>query len=250
MKFPRFVQPLLCFSIFLSPLLAESAEDQKKTAVKRQLSSDTSTSFFYPTAVPKERGSTLAKGTYLLGWQFERQFSDFTAAGLHATVPIGVLAVGPQFKQSAKVSENFYVAFGAAGGFIASLVEKRNSKSAYYYGTGVMATHIQDGSGVSIGSFLLGGQFDRYDHVLVVDFNAFLRATRRVTFMLDIFAPLAFYNDDGNAFDWAWLTYGVRINGTTMFGDLGFMVPINDGVDDVFRYLPLGIPLMSLGIYI
>jgi hypothetical protein len=211
--------------------------------------SETSTSFLFPTAVPRKKGTTVAKGTYLLGWQFDHQFSDLTAAGLHSTAPVGFLALGPQFKQSAKVSENFYVAVGAAGGFVASLFERRNSKTALYYGTGVMATHIRNGSGVSIGSFLLGGQISGYGHALVADFNAFLRINRTVTLLFDIFTPLAFHNRDDIAFDWGWLTYGARIHGTKLFGDVGFMIPINEDTSDVLRYLPLGIPVMSLGVY-
>ncbi len=227
------------------PVTAQSKQGSAQDSV-----SETSTSFFFPTAVPRKKGTSVAKGTYLLGWQFEHQFSDFAAAGLHLTVPIGFLAVGPQFKQSAKLSENFYVAFGATGGFIASLFERRDTKTARYYGTGVMATHIRNGSGVSIGSFLLGGQIGSYDHALVADFNAFLRINRTVTLLFDIFTPLAFHNTDDAAFDWGWLTYGVRIHGTKLFGDVGFMIPINEDTLDLLRYLPLGIPVMSLGVYL
>ena len=211
---------------------------------------DPGTSFFFPTAVPRDPGVTLAKGSYLLGWQFERQFSKGFAAGIHTTVPIGGIAIGPQVKQSLEVADNFYIGVGAAAGVGASLIETRDTKSATYYAGGIMSSFDDGRFGFSVGTFMLGGRIGTYDHVFLADVNTSFRVSQKAKLMLDVFSPLGFYNKDDNAFDWGAATYGFRFHGESIYGDVGFLIPISSDTRDILRYLPLGIPTLSLGIYI
>jgi len=210
--------------------------------------SDAGTSFFFPTAIPRKRGTTLAKGTYFFGWQFEHQLLEQTAIGLHATIPIGVIAIGPQLKQTFEVAEKFHLGIGLAGGFGASLWKARDSNTAYYYAGGLMGTYGDADAGITMGTYLLGGKIGTYDHVALIETNAHYRLSEKFKFMFDFFAPLFFKNKDDKAFDWSCITYGMRINGKSLYGDVGFTIPINDNTGDILRYIPFGIPSMSLGI--
>lgn len=226
-----------------------SSREERERSFSYRMSSDPYTSFFFPTALPREKGTFLARGHYFLGWQFEYSILEQTTLGLHLTVPIGIIGFGPQLKQSVSIGENFHLGLTATGGALFSLWEKKGSHAAYYFVSGGMATIGNADYGVTLGSYILGGKINNYGHIILADVNAHARVTERVKLMVDFFSPLAYSNSSKAAFAWSVITYGARIGGQSLAADVGFSIPIYDKATKVLRYMPLGIPYISMTVF-
>lgn len=72
------------------------------------------------------------------------------------------------------------------------------------------------------------------------------RVGRKVKLNFEYHLPLIPEVDSLDEF-WGIVGYGVRILGERIYGDISFFCPIFDGAEELYRYLPLGIPMLSFG---
>ncbi len=71
------------------------------------------------------------------------------------------------------------------------------------------------------------------------------QVARHVKLNLEVHVPLADFADVGKV----WLVmYGVRAFGRETFFDLSFVLPVYPGLGNIIKYIPLGIPLASVGL--
>lgn len=215
----------------------------------KALSSDPSSAFVFPTALQQPKGTFAAKGTYFFSWNFEYTMSDYAAVGLTTLVPIGVVGFAPNFKLTTSLTPNFHLGMVGAGGFIASLFSTRGNNMGSFFLGGGLATVGDSERAITFGTYIAGGQAgdSSYGHVLLLNANAFTRFTRSIKGIVDGVVPVA--NHRRNVFaDWGAILYGVRIGGNELYGDVGFLAPIYANAGKFYRYLPLGVPFVSLSV--
>jgi hypothetical protein len=71
------------------------------------------------------------------------------------------------------------------------------------------------------------------------------RFSKRLKLNVELYAPqLGEIEDNGQI--WA-LMYGLRIFGQKIYGDVSFVLPFFPDSWEVFKYMPIGAPLLSFG---
>ena len=77
------------------------------------------------------------------------------------------------------------------------------------------------------------------------------RVSRRTKIHAELVAPAVVFEGGRSAFPYgtAWaLSYGVGVFGESIWGDIGFLLPLWEDIWDVLQYLPCGLPLFRFGV--
>ena len=70
------------------------------------------------------------------------------------------------------------------------------------------------------------------------------RMARRLRFNVELLSVFGTELEFGDVWP---VLYGFRIFGENMFGDVGFVIPIFDGVGEILEVIPLGFPMLTFG---
>lgn len=201
---------------------------------------------FLPTAYTTPRQRASFHVVNIGYWDINYGATDNLEVGLRATPPITVVGVFPQLKLSFPFEGGAF-ALHALGGFFLGYV------ADWFPRIGI----VGGGPTLSVGSstFTFNAGVEAYG-VFVGDFKggALLpyagiskRVTRRVALGLEVVMPGYFDGDTTWLGKLGLIIYGLRIMGGSVWGDISFALPIFEGCSYLYRYLPIGIPLLGFG---
>jgi hypothetical protein len=194
-------------------------------------------------------------GAHSLDWTFGKHFE----LGVLTTVPVGHVSVLPHLKIAGEVAGGVHLGLDVFGGLF------------WFYGFGGGGDFVVAGGGAA--PIVTIGDEDLYfnlhvplaavavealdcddddDECSLARFvsaptiGASWRFAEHVRANLEVAAPLLAGADYPNGEVWV-VTYGVRIFGDNLYGDVAFVLPIHEGMGDYIKYVPLGFPLPGLG---
>lgn len=214
--------------------------------------SDPSRMIFGTTAL--SRG---AKKLYWTAYQIGVHFLDYAPsehveAGLGTALPVGIYGLMPRLKLLLHPTPNVHLGMHFAGGIFGTFIGDNAGFGAY--GGGPVATFGDEKLSFST-SFFFGGRStfglsnwpfqDDTRWIALGNAGVSWRINRRVRLGMEVNVPLH-QGFELNGKFWV-LMYGVRIFGEHLYGDINMVVPLFDGVDEILRYMPLGVPFLVFG---
>lgn len=222
-----------------------------------------------PTAFGVGKEETHITG-YLAGlWILEYGLTDHLVLGITSAVPVGGFTLGAHLMVHGKVSEHWAVGGKAWVGFFSSFYNWifEPGDTMYSFG-GQMETSYQNGGHELNFSLMVfgGGFYDEPDGhrsgknnvldaaIILPNIGYRYAFHKNWSFQTELTAVLAVAktgkgNDEINGEIWVFL-YGLRGHGETLFGDIGFFLPMQKFfIDYMWQFAPLGIPYFSLGVH-
>jgi hypothetical protein len=204
---------------------------------------------FGSSAVPREAG-TGAWTSFNLGVHgFEHALTDNLELGFTTVLPIGLYAAIPSVKLTFPLGDRVHFGVTASGGVAGvyagdggggaagvvggPIVSVGDERLAFTGAVDVFAGETYATGGDEVGSW---GVLPRV--------GVSSRLSKLVRLNLEVVSPLGPEFDNGR--NWGVL-YGVRLFGDELFGDINFFIPVFDGAEDILKYAPLGLPLLSFG---
>ncbi|MCA9670992.1 MAG: hypothetical protein KC503_35590 [Myxococcales bacterium] len=183
--------------------------------------------------------------------------TDWLEAGLATAVPVGFISFIAHVKISKALSDNVHLALDVRGGFWAPYVGDSDKFRLGAYGGGPILTATAGRLTVNAAVPVYGVTMSRerfdgreYFNTLLVAPNIGLSLRLTQSGSVSLFAEyhmlLSPSFGDLNGRLGAAL-YGVRLKGKKMYGDLGFFMPVFPDTDELVKFLPVGIPLLSMG---
>jgi len=212
---------------------------------KISLGADPSRVFYNYTAFNRPKGTFSAKGHYLGIWNFEYSVSDNLSLAFNTLLPVGIFGFGGGIKYSQPLMDKVRVgAFGEIGSFL-SIFDIRSSAKFFYYYTGALVSFGTERSAFTFSPAFLGGGGSGADSFLfILTMNYFYTINDIFKLILDLNYPIT--TSGGFVGDFVLLGYGFRVYGDNVAGDVGFAMPIYSGMGGLLKYLPFGIPFISL----
>jgi hypothetical protein len=201
---------------------------------------------YAPTAIPRGKG-VLDFTAHNIGlWDVEGGLTDNSSIGLKFLLPVFIYEVMPYARGSIEVADDTWLGGTVLGG-IAGIMD--DADMAWFAGGSVQMTVGRDPFMFNV-SFLAQamGAIDVDDPILFMlpNIGMSARVGRKVKLNLEYHLPIV-AQEDSLEYIWGIVGYGVRILGERIYGDISFFCPIFDGAADLYRYLPLGIPMLSFG---
>jgi hypothetical protein len=226
-----------------------------------------------PSAVPRRAGRFRWTISDLFLHHLDYGVGEHLQVGMQALLPVLYVGFFPQLKLSARLGDELWGAAYLHGGVFWPYVEPQmlsdqfsgrfalygagllltkragpvliNASVAAYglhYGQRLTKTIIDDKTGLPT----ILTRMDYSDYWAVMPgLGLGWQVARRVKLNLEVHAPLGDFADVGKV----WLImYGVRACGRETFFDLSFVMPIYPGLGDIIKFIPLGIPIASVGL--
>ena len=222
---------------------------------KRNVESTRHRLHYTPTAVGLKKGEATITGYIAAAWNFEYGFHENLQAGVVTVLPISIIGIIPTVKFHGAVTDYLHLSIGGFGGCLLSYV---GSGGSVFLGGGQGVASFVSGkhlinfsfSAMSAGISTEHGWEGADGALLVPSLGYRLEMHRNWSFQADL-TPLLVVNTKKLESENFWLlNYGVRGHGDLFFGDLGFTMPlVKSFLDNVWRYVPLGIPYFSLGFH-
>ena len=202
---------------------------------------------FFPTAYTTEKGKASFATMDLGYWDINYGIGENIEIGLRTGPPVGLFAFMPQLK-IALPFDGGAVAFHGLGGFFLPAVGNRNW-TLYIVGGGPTLS-LGKNLVFSIGTEVYG-IFITHDSLgLVLPYAGLsLSLGTRVSLGVEFVAPGVFDSHHSLFGEIEFLLWGLRIKGERIWGDIGFVDPIcKGGCGGFYRIMPLGCPLLNLGV--
>ena len=226
-------------------------EIRSETAGKRFILKDPDPTrmVYSSTAFPLEKGQAQWTIHELGYWMFKHNPTENITIQFHTVVPIGVLVLGPSIKITGEISPHARAGVLGEVLFFTPYVEESDF-FAVAYGGGPLLTLGSRDYYVNFASLMYGGyEEDDGDgedgYVVLPEIGTGLRISRRAAFHAEyIFTIPSKHEETGEL---TFFMYGIRIFGESVFGDINFVMPIYDGMDEYLDYLPMGFPLLVFG---
>lgn len=230
----------------------DGSADPQRPPVDDMRASDPSRMIFGTTAL--SRG---AKKVYWTAYQIGVHFVDYAVSehvefGLGTALPVGIYGLMPRLKLLLHPTPKVHLGLQFTGGIFGTFIEGNVGFGAY---TGGPVLSFGDEKLSFSTSFLFGGRStygddgyrddDNTRWIALGNAGVSWRLNRRVRLGLEVNVPLH-QGFELNGKFWV-LMYGVRIFGEHIYGDINMVVPLFDGVEDVLRYMPLGVPFLVFG---
>ncbi len=237
------------------PEMAQPAVETPKTEEIRNESSTRHRLMYTQTALGVEKGQTTITGYLAAVWDFQYGLHDNVQLGVVTILPISVFGLLPTFKFHGKVNDFLHLSIGGFGGMITTYVASVDFY-AWVAGGQAAASFVFDNHlfNLSFTSFTAGKYEDRwrnYDGAVLIPALGYRYGFHRDWSFQTNLSP-AFFVESGRtevSRIWLW-SYGFRGHGEVMYGDIGFTMPLHkDFFNAVWKYLPLGIPYVSLGFH-
>jgi hypothetical protein len=225
-----------------------------------------------PSAVPRRAGRFRWTISDLFLHHLDYGVNEHFQVGMQALLPVLYVGFFPQLKLSARFGDELWGAAYVHGGVFWPYVEPEMIANLFsgrfaLYGAGLVLTKRAGpllinaavaAYGLHYGQreykFITGeaGEMTKLTRMIYGDYWAVMpslglgwQVARRVKLNLEVHAPLGDFSDVGKV----WLImYGVRAFGRETFFDLSFVMPVYPGIGDIIKYIPLGIPIASVGL--
>ena len=195
-------------------------------------------------------GTFVAKSFNIGTWNLKYSINRHMEIGANLSVPVLLVHVGPFVKVQWKVNDWFQV-----GGFAQVHAifgyEDFSDINLILYGGGPMLTFGNPDLSLTVTAFVHGhhskGMPETWSVVPVIAGAA--RVHRIVKLMAEVWVPIGGRGDQlwGGVGELGILLYGIRIFGEKVFGDISFVWPFHEGIYEMMKYMPLGIPLLNFG---
>lgn len=218
--------------------------------LKADLNSDPTRVIFSTSAFSRPRG-TLNWTMYELGLhQLDYQATDNLNIGINALVPVAVVGLMAHAQYNWSISKYFHVGVRAQAAFFTEFVEGEMMALAYGGGP-VMTIGTPDlFLNVHVPMYGLSAAADddfETRFALFPSIGGSWRVARRLRINVEVHKPLSpDFDSDANTSIWAVL-YGVRIFGENIYGDISFVLPLSEDAGEYLKYMPMGLPLLTLG---
>jgi hypothetical protein len=193
-------------------------------------------------------------------WEFLYTLGDHVQVGTFFSLPVLVVGVFPEARFGFQLGEHVALGFGALGGLVFGYADDVWDDLFWLVGGhGELSLRFGDlmlnFSMLAFGAGFrwAGGKNDVLDGALLLpNFGLRWAFSRNWSLQLELTVPLLAHkgevvNDDTPL---VLLFYGFRGHGETMFGDVGFCLPLYDEfIEHIWKYVPLGFPYFSIGFY-
>jgi hypothetical protein len=200
---------------------------------------------FFPTAYTSPRHKWTVQIVDFGYWDVNYGVTDNLEVGLRATPPITVVGLFPQLKLSFPFDGGAFAVHAMGGFFLpyvgdySPTVGLAGGGPSLSLGTGAIVFNVGVAAyGIFSGDFKGG--------ILLPYAGITARVSRHVALNLEAVTPGYFEKD----FSWMKLgiiMYGIRIMGSTVWGDIAFALPIFEDCGWLYRYMPIGFPLLGFG---
>jgi len=262
--------PLLVLAFTLGPVPAGAAASPRPADVMLD-DPDPGRMVLGPTAVSHPRGRFRWTISDFLVHHLDYGLTDRLQVGMQSLLPVIYVGFFPQLKLSLAAGEGRYIALHIHGGIFWPYVEPETLRSLFtgrfaLYGGGVILTKVMRPFTLNVALTAYGLRYGQkefkyviegyqpitlsrvyYDNywALLPSLGAGWQVSRRVKLNLEVHLPVGDFVDVGKI----WLImYGVRAFGRETYIDLSFVLPVYPDLGEIIRYIPLGIPLASVGL--
>jgi len=205
---------------------------------------------FFPTAFTTERGEVSWDIVNLAYWDLNYGLSDNVEIGLRTGPPIGVFVIAPQVKFALKF-EGGSVALHLLGGTLIPFFDSGRDNKIVFGGGGPTLSLGEPELFFNVGveAYVFGGSTNQTADLLLPHVGGSVRMSERLTLNAEVIVP-GYRLNDWEGFQVgkvALVLYGFRVVGGSMWGDISFAAPICHGCGELYRFLPLGVPLLGFG---
>ena len=221
-----------------------------------------------PTAVPLGQGKLRWRVSDIALHELDYGVSRRLQAGLKLLLPVVYVGAFPSLTATTRLTERLYGGLQLLGGVFWPYTEVEALESFFtgrfvLYGAGAMLTHVGDRLVLNCGVPLFGVRYGqkefryRYegyapiklsrtyfdDHFFAVpNVGVIWQVARRLRLKAEVHVPLGTFDDSGRLWIFA---YGAELALSGALLELTFVLPAYDGAEDLLRYLPLGVPVIS-----
>lgn len=223
--------------------------------------------------MPRARGRFRWTISDLLINHLDYGIGERVQLGVQALLPVIYVGFFPQLKLSTRLGDELHGAVLVHGGLFWPYVEPEMLSNQFsgrflLYGGGLLLTKCYRRLLVNASLSAYGLRYGERQTLTIIDEKTFQprvlsrmeygdywallpgaglgwQVARHVKLNLEVHVPLADFADVGKV--WV-VMYGVRAFGRETFFDLSFVLPVYPGLGDVIKYIPLGIPLASVGL--
>lgn len=186
--------------------------------------------------------------------RFDYSVSDHVEIGGTVTLPVMFFGAAPHVRFGGELAKNVRMSGGLTGGVLVPLFDDGEALFGMYGGHFALTIGTPDlyfNTGVQaygLTSSFSGDGFLSGTHTtwaVLPNIGMGARLSEKVKFHAELHAVFAENLDAGKV--WA-LNYGIRIHGNALYGDIGFVLPLFEDVyDTAIKYMPLGVPTLSIG---
>ena len=200
-----------------------------------------------PTALPNTHAKKFKLTTFNLGlWELDYAVNSNLNVGIQTAPPFGVFMFGGKIRYNHQLTQNVHLGVYANAGVLGTMV---SSDTVVYYGGGPMLTLGNRKKALNISVLNYGARHENDSGwAMLPGVGGSIQVSNRVKLNMEgylITTPTGtkFVRNAGA------ILYGVRIFSETgsVYGDINFLAPIYDGAGDLYRYMPLGIPVLAFG---
>lgn len=201
-----------------------------------------------PTALPNYQVHKTKLTVFDLGlWELDYAATEHLNIGFQAAPPFGIFMLGGMARYTHSFSPNVHVGVFANAGVLGTLVGDGNAVT--YYGGGPMLTIGDHRKALNISVLNYGAMHDsKNGFAMLPGLGGSIQLSDRVKFNIEgyyITTPTGrkFIRNAGA------VLYGIRVFSETgsVYGDISFLAPIYSGGGDLYRFIPLGIPVLAFG---
>jgi|JI10StandDraft_1071094.scaffolds.fasta_scaffold51081_4 hypothetical protein len=200
-----------------------------------------------PTALPNTHAKKFRLTTFNLGlWELDYAANSNLNIGVQTAPPFGVFMFGGKIRYNHQLAENVHLGIYANAGILGTMV---SSNTVAYYGGGPMLTLGNSKKALNISVLNYGARHENDSGwAMLPGIGGSIQVSDRLKLNMEgylITTPIGtkFIRNAGA------ILYGVRIFSETgsVYGDINFLAPIFDGAGDLYRFMPLGIPVLAFG---
>jgi hypothetical protein len=189
----------------------------------------------------------------IAAWTFSYALRDDLELSVLTGPPIGAFAIMPSLRYSMGTDTARVSLTVQAGTFIP--YADSNPTTFWLAGGGVTATFGAGGHYFNMALYgFAGGEHrnnsyysnrNNVEAALLFQVGGSLRLSERFRFAIEAWLPIL--PGRTNPVEAAVVLYGLKVVSKRIYGTVGFAAPIAKGVGELYKYLPIGVPMLAFG---
>ena len=198
-----------------------------------------------PTALPNHtRGLKLT--SFDLGfWKLDYSASENLDIGVQTAPPFGIYVLGVETRVVYNLAPQINI---GVYGNVGTLGVLSSSRNVLYYGGGPMLTIGNDRRAINFSILTYGAKIrSGSGYAVLPGIGGSVQVSDRMKFNAEGF--LITTPGHNNIVPGGAILYGIRVFSETgsVFGDISFLAPIYAGAGELYRFIPMGIPVLAFG---